>query len=155
MFLWPLQPNQCLLCNRLPVQDHHQPLCSRVWRTASATPLSASLHHLHPVCLLRERRGEAVRSRPSTRSPQPQLFSFYCPTGAFYVYGIYGTSHSRRVSCVWVGVHQFVFDLLECFYPHMCFSFEVNAPLDELAGECRWLFISNRGLWRHSPPSSS
>lgn len=79
----------CLLSNRLPVQDHYQPLCPRVWWATSAAPLSTPLHHLHPVCLLREQRDAALRSSstPSTRGTQSQLLSFHSPTGAFYMWG--------------------------------------------------------------------
>lgn len=79
----------CLLSNRLPDQDHYQPLCPRVWRATSTAPLSTPLHHLHPVCLLRERRGAALRSRstPFAQGPQSQLLSFHSPTGAFYMWG--------------------------------------------------------------------
>lgn len=77
-----------LLLSRLPVQDHHQSFCICMWWTASATPLSTSLHHLHPVGLLRAQRDAAVQSRPTPwdHSPQPQLFGFYCSTGAFFTW---------------------------------------------------------------------
>lgn len=110
-----------LLCNRLPVQNHHESLCSRLWRTASATPLSTSLHHLHPVRLLREQRGEAVRSRPCAQSAQPQLLSFYCSAGVFYV-----GYHTRWVWLCIGGRSPVSADLLERCSPHMCFSFGVN-----------------------------
>lgn len=71
-----------VVCDRLPVQDHHQPLCPRLRWPAPAAPLPAPLHHLHPVCLLRQRRGQAVRRRPPAPSPQPQLLGFHRPTGA-------------------------------------------------------------------------
>ena len=81
----PLIHLYLFLSDRLSVQDHHQSLRSGVRRAPSAAPLSASLHHLHPVGLLRDGRGDAVRGGPSAQSPQqPQLLSFYCPTGAFY-----------------------------------------------------------------------
>ena len=98
--------------DRLPVQDHHQSLCLGVWRAPSAAPLSTSLHNLHPVGLLRDGRGEAVRGGPSAKSPQqPQLLSFYCSTGAFYRWDtqhffFFFFFYSPWVSCALVAVQQ-------------------------------------------------
>lgn len=71
-----------VVCNRLPVQDHHQPLRSRLRWPAPAAPLPPPLHHLHPVCLLRQRRGQPVCRPPPAPSPQPQLLGFHRSTGA-------------------------------------------------------------------------